>query len=537
MEVGFERPDGTASWISVSAVPLGASAPHPVVVTFSDVTEKRRREEALREALAAEKRFLASMSHEIRTPLFGIIGSLDLLASVRVDPAHQGWIDNAQLSARHLLSLLNDILDVSKMDAGQIELGREAFDLDQLLADCAAITRDRVRPGVELRHEGAAISRLVVGDPTRVRQIVLNLLGNAAKFTERGRIKLRAVVRPGEGDRVSVGIDVEDSGVGIPEAALGGLFQQFRQAHGARYGGTGMGLYLTRSLARLMGGDVTVESVEGRGSRFHVELSLGLGGERDEPLSPRTAAEPRDDGVDLASMRVLVVDDVSMNLRVTGELFRTFFGITPDTAANGLDAVSMVQRGRYDLVLMDLQMPVMDGASAARRIRELGIQVPIVAMTASAMSDEIQAALDAGMNGFLNKPARRAELLRVLVAHAGERTALPAGAPPAPQAVRARAHAYFAAMVGEESASVLVEASVESLVESVASLRHARAGGDLRLVGREYHKLKGALLNCGLDDLAAQAAALEQRCATVPAPSSPPRADALEAGLAGLAAS
>jgi CheY-like chemotaxis protein len=219
-----------------------------------------------------------------------------------------------------------------------------------------------------------------------------------------------------------------------------------------------------------------------------------------------------------------------MNLRVTSEIFRVFCGGTLDTAAHGLDAVTRVQTAPYDLVLMDLQMPVMDGIEATRRIRAAGIDVPILAMTASALGDEVQAALDAGMNGFLTKPVRRADFERALSAHARR-----AGSPPG-AALRSTARAYFAEMVGAEIAEELVATSVTSVAGAVADLRRARAEGDPRLVGRQLHKIKGALLNCGLGDLAARAAALEDAChAPSLTPSFAPRADALSAELRAFA--
>jgi PAS domain S-box-containing protein len=527
--MGLKKPTGELIWLSVNAQPLGKSASCQVLSTFTDVTEKRRHEDELREALAAQKRFVATMSHEMRTPLYGVIGSLDLLGTVELADAPSGWIEGAQTSARHLLALIDDILDVSKVDAHQLSLGSEEFDLEGLILDCANIARASLSAGVELRCDVPEVEHLVVGDPTRVRQIVLNLLSNAAKFTACGRIALCASVRPASGDRVGVGIDVEDTGAGIPAEAVGGLFAPFHQAHGARYGGTGMGLYLSRSFARMMGGDVTVESVEGEGSRFRVELSLGRGGVRSAAAPSQRVHIPTAPKAELGALRVLAVDDVPMNLRVTAELFRVFFGGALATAADGLEALTRVQTASYDLVLMDLQMPRMDGVEATRRIRALGIDVPILAMTASPLGDEIQAALDAGMNGFLTKPMRRADLERALRAHARQ-PAERRGA-----ALRVEVRGYFTSMVGPELAEELAAAAVESVGGAARDLGRARAEGDAPLVRRQLHKIKGALLNCGLGALAAEAAALEDAGGPL-SPSFAPRADALAAELYAFAA-
>jgi CheY-like chemotaxis protein/HPt (histidine-containing phosphotransfer) domain-containing protein/anti-sigma regulatory factor (Ser/Thr protein kinase) len=470
--------------------------------------------------------------------LHAVVGFLDLLSGAQLERAHQGWVEGAQLSAQHLLSLIDDLLDVSKLEAGQVELAREEFELERVLTDCIAMTRTRVRPWVELRQSLSATTTKLIGDSRRVRQILLNLLNNAAKFTEHGHIELRAEAHPGPDDQARVTIHVEDTGVGVPEASVDEIFLPFRQAHGARSGGTGLGLFLCRALARMMGGDVTIESTTRGGSCFRVDLALDVPRSVTDP--PKLSAAPPRTGAraDFAGVRVLMADDVRMNLLVTQEIMRVHFGAELDTAADGLEAVAMAQARTYDLVLMDLQMPFMDGASAARRIRTLGIGVPIVAMTASAVKDEIQQALAAGMNGLLTKPVRPAELERVLRAHTRRRERRPPSPPAArsrsssPGACQAAAHAHFAAMVGEERAAELVEAAAQSLAEGIDALRAVRGVGGAGAIRRALHKLKGALLNCGLSELAGEAAALETSCGAKNGPDWILSCDAMEAKIA-----
>ena len=506
-------------------VPTGVLAVSRDVTTEHEMNAALRASEAgLRDALASEKRFLATMSHEIRTPLNGVIGFLDLLAARDIEGPERGWLEKALISARHLLSLIDDILDVSKIDAGQIELTRETFDVDEVLRECVAMVSSRVHADVELSLAPTSATHEVAGDPRRVRQIVLNLLGNAAKFTERGKIDLSASLAV-DGGRARLSFDVTDTGVGIAPERLATLFQQFRQAHGSRYGGTGLGLFLCRALARKMGGEVTASSAVGVGSRFHVEIDLAVSARRRSAArAHRDQEAPSVRNADLATLRVLVVDDVPMNIAVVQELFRVFFGCRPSTAVNGREAVDRVRAEDFELVLMDLQMPVMNGVEATSAIRALGLDVPIVAMTASAIRDELQAAMDAGMNGFLVKPVRRPELERALRTYARR-------APRREPSARDRVVAYFEEMVGKEGARELCDLSVASLAASVASLREARASADGRLVARELHKIKGALQNCGMADLAEQAASLEQAILVRSTPSLAPRADALEAAL------
>jgi PAS domain S-box-containing protein len=456
----------------------------------------RESELSLREALAAEKRFLALISHEIRTPLNTILGALDLLLDGALAERERGWVDKAHVSGRHLLALIEDILDVSKLDAGQLDVLREPFDLDALLGECLAMITPRA--GVALQASLSEVDVELVGDPRRVRQIVLNLLGNAAKFTAQGKIALTARVSRADG-AARVLIEVEDTGEGIPEGRLASLFQPFRQAHGAHHRGTGLGLYLARSLAKLMGGDVTVESEAGSGSRFCVALALGSGG----PLqrSERTP-ELRRTASDLRGMRVLVAEDEPFNAMVIEEMLRSSFGIVVERAADGAVAVEKLCASTYDLVLMDLQMPMLDGAEATRQARAAGVTAPIVAVTASALGDQIEAAMAAGMNGYLAKPVRRAELERLVLARAPAQAA---------GAIRARLRAHFLAEGGERAADKLVEVAMASLVVSLHSLREARAAGDEAAVGAALHRLRGLLLNGGLIAEGEAARALERR--------------------------
>jgi PAS domain S-box-containing protein len=504
--MGVPRASGDVIWLSVNAQPLRdepGGAPRAVVTTFSDVTAQREQEIALRGALAAEKRFLAVMSHEIRTPLNGVLGYLDLLATAPLDEEPRAWVEKALISGRHLVWLIEDILDLSKLDAQQIRLAFAPFDLDAVLAECVEMIAPRVPAEVELRRAPSGATHHVVGDATRVRQIVVNLLGNAAKFTARGRIELSAASAARGDGRARVTLEVADTGVGIPADRVPSLFTQFRQAHGPGYGGTGLGLFLARSLARAMGGDVTVDSTVGVGSRFHVEIELGLGA----PLAPSAAvaaapASERAQRPDLRALRVLVADDTPLNVAVTRELLRGSFGIEADAVGDGAAAVVAAQATAYDLVLMDLQMPLLDGVEATRRLRALGVTTPIVAVTASALADELEAAREAGVNGFLSKPVRRVDLDRVVLRCA-------AGGPEAAARRRGRVLAHFAELVGPEHAGRLAATATESLAAIGRELGRASAREDAGALAHILHKARGALLNCGLSEDAARAGSLE----------------------------
>ena len=527
------RRDGTRFPVEVSSRLCTVGSERFLHSVIRDITPQREHERSLENALAAEKRFLATMSHEIRTPLNGIVGYLDLLSqSDDHDGFRRDWVVQAQIAARHLMTLINDILDVSKLDAGQFDLASEPFELGEVIGECIAIVSPLVRRGVDLSVAPHAAGPPLLGDATRVRQILVNILGNAAKFTERGAIHLRTSVEATADGRACIRIDVEDTGLGIAAEELLEVFEQFRQAHGARYSGAGMGLFLARTLARRMGGDVTATSQIGAGSMFRVELSLALAG---EPIGPtpggptRTSRAPGQVG----PMHVLVVDDVPMNVMLIEAMLGALPGTTCDVASDGVTAVERVGERNYDLVLMDIQMPVMDGIEATRRIRARGLTMPVIAVTASAMGEEVLRALEAGMNGVLPKPIRLSDVASLLLAYGAPPNGASIGADgrgprPTGEVSRRQARTYFQEAVGPEAADELLETAVSSLSAALAELRAARARGEAVVIVKALHRIRGTLLGSGLTGLAAETASLEH---AAPGTTDPDGLDALESGL------
>jgi signal transduction histidine kinase/FixJ family two-component response regulator len=424
--------EGIGQWLSVIAY---SPLPGRFTVIFTDITASKEKEAAqaqhaarLATDLAAEQAanraksaFLATMSHEIRTPLNAVIGLTSLLLSDPQGRARQQYLELIHQSGETLLCLLNDFLDFSKIESGQLELEPLVFDPAQVVREATALVQERAqRKGLTLEIDTQAPAA-VRGDPARVRQILLNLLANAVKFTAAGTVGIRCRAE-GEDDRpLQLVFEVRDTGIGIEPAAQQRIFQPFIQADASttrRFGGTGLGLAICRTLAEHMGGRIALTSVPGAGSTFRVELPV----ERvDETLRPAPSAPVPYGASTGFTGQVLVVEDNPVNQLTAAEMLKRL-GFAVTLAADGEEAVAAVQRQAFDLLFMDCDMPVMDGFDATRAIRALEasglsanpVHVPVIAMTAGALRGDREKCLESGMDDFLPKPVRLHEMAEVV---------------------------------------------------------------------------------------------------------------------------
>ncbi|HEX6957542.1 MAG TPA: PAS-domain containing protein [Ferrovibrio sp.] len=378
---------------------------------FAEETERAQA------ASRAKSEFLAMMSHEIRTPMNGVLGAIGLLLNTKLSVPQSRLVTTARESAEHLLTLINDILDLSKLEAGRIDLETIDFDLTQLVESSVSMMTPRaVIKNLRLSsRQEPPLPRFLRGDPGRLRQILFNLVSNAIKFTNEGEVEITVASAAEPDGRHRIRFSVRDTGIGIAADKMERLFGRFTQADSSiarRFGGTGLGLAISKQLVELMGGRVGVESTEGEGSTFWFSVTLPEG----EPVKAAVAEAQAAGPATRNSLRILVAEDNQVNQMVIGLMLRQL-GHQVDVATNGIEACEQVQKAPYDLVLMDVQMPEMDGLQATRTIRSLPqgcADIPIIALTANAMEGDREKYLAAGMNDYIAKPIALPQLIAAM---------------------------------------------------------------------------------------------------------------------------
>jgi signal transduction histidine kinase/ActR/RegA family two-component response regulator/HPt (histidine-containing phosphotransfer) domain-containing protein len=468
---------------------------------------------AAERATRAKSDFLAIMSHEIRTPLNSIIGMADVLLSSPLTLDQKKCVEVFQRNGIALLTLINDLLDLAKVESGKFELEAAELDLRDVIARALETIEGRAKQkGLELlQHFGPEVPRCLMGDSNRLRQIVLNLLGNSIKFTQQGRLEVRVERDPEDPRPGCLRIGVSDTGIGIPEEKLSHIFESFTQADSSttrQYGGTGLGLSISKQLVELMGGRIWVESTVGRGSTFFFTVKLGV--QKDEGRSEAAPAPPTEVEPWLGGLRILLADDSDDNRFLILSYLKSS-QCAVEIAEDGRAAVEKFRSGQFDVVLMDVEMPEMDGYMATREIRryeqETGARsTPVLALTAHALKDMAAKSQEAGFTRHLTKPIRKAALFQALSSYAPA----PGSRPPD------RLEPATVTLVGsdvvrvEQGLEELMPAYLEKRRKDVQIYRQALAGGDfdsLRILG---HKMKGTGAGYGFPVLTEIGAAIEE---------------------------
>lgn len=471
-------------------------------------------------ATRAKSDFLAAMSHEIRTPLHAIIGMGDVLAGTALTPQQQKCVEVSQRNGIGLLQLINDILDLSKVESGKIELEQAGFDLRDGIAQAVEAVEVRAQAkGLTLRQTIApGVPFFVTGDAQRLRQVIINLLGNSLKFTDRGSLEVRVEADPEDSRRGCLRFAIADTGIGIPEDKLDLIFETFTQADSSttrKYGGTGLGLAISKQLVELMGGRIWVESRVGSGSTFFFTAKLGVPAEgvQAAAAAARITANPMAAPPALScDLRILMADDTEDNRFLLLSYLRDRT-CSVDIAENGQAAVEKFRSGQYDLVLMDIEMPDMDGYAATRAIRAIEWErgskpVAIIALTAHAFAEMATKSAEAGFSAHLTKPIRKATLLEALAKYAGDHSGPVSPEPVAPGA--------FAAPSGR--IRIPVEAGMEDLAPSyldkrraeIAKYRQALIEEDFETIRMLGHKMKGTGAGYGFTELTSLGGQIEK---------------------------
>ncbi|MGE5451565.1 MAG: ATP-binding protein [Acidobacteriota bacterium] len=522
----------------VTKVPLAneQNEVQALLMLATDITDIKTLQRELRSATTEAERlakikaeFLANMSHEIRTPLNGVLGLAHIGAREHADtPSAQALFHKITRSGQHLLGVINDILDFSKIDAGKLNIESNCLSPVQIAEEALGVLSERASSKgliLTLRHEG--VPKWIIGDSLRIKQILMNLLSNAVKFTDCGEVTLTLSQQGG-----SLHFAVRDTGIGMPAQMLARMFTPFEQADTSttrQFGGTGLGLTISRQLARLMGGDITVESVPGEGSTFTLSLPNHVSDQAPVTQAPsdHTPAHP------LSGLRVLAVDDVDVNREIMASLLECE-GAQTHFACHGLDAIEQVRRhgvDYFDVVLMDVQMPVMDGLVATQRIKALAPHLPVIALTAHALPAERQRCLDAGMSSHLPKPVDPGLMVNTILEQVRSR-AHPQPTPPSTP-LPSRAPASLSAAASGSNWPPLAGADLDMalqrcggkgavLLKILSKFAQSQQGfvrqfealqmQDADQARRAAHALKGTAANLGFNELSALAAELEQAC-------------------------
>lgn len=508
IEFQFRCADGAYKYLEFNAVNLfKKEKTEGLILDCRDITQRKRDAEELLRAQRAKELFLANISHEIRTPINGISGMASLLQENLPPQERQVYLQAIKGAADHLKVIINDILDLASIESGKLTLERISFSLRELLEALIATFRIQAREkGIDLTYTLKGGPDLIVGDPVRLNQVMMNLISNAIKFTPKGSIKVTLELETRKNNKIKLHIEVQDSGIGIPKDKLTTIFESFSQADASvsrKYGGTGLGLTIVKQLVELQQGTIKVKSREGEGSTFMVTLPYERA--RDRNNGVRAAELSTSQTRSLSHLRILLVEDNEINQLYAGSILQRW-NIAHDLAQNGKQALELMNSHRYDIVLMDIQMPELDGYEATRQYRMAAPdhhRLPIVALTANATPNDLKKCLAAGMNDYLAKPFSPEDLYRILARHAQ-----PASSRLAPDL------SYLKKVSNGDEGFIrkMQETYVQTLSESVRQIQKNMDEENTARVAALIHQIKPSLALMGYPSLKSTAQALEESC-------------------------
>ena len=522
------------TWLALTATPLKDGQ---VMISIEDITQRKLFEQTLRDALEraeaasqAKTEFLGNMSHEVRTPLNGVLGIAQLLRRGEILAPQERYLRLLEESSRRLLRVVDDVLDFARVEAGQVRLIHEPFDLWRSLEDLVELHRPFAdQSGLELSlYKDAKPNFLVVGDEQRLSQILVNLISNSMKFTDAGRVQLGLRVLEHVDQSVRVRLSVSDTGIGISDAQIDSLFDRFAQGDASRtkrYGGTGLGLAICKALVDAMDGDISVTSSLGQGTTVGVTLGFPIC-----PIDEAASASEQSSWNDWSGSRILVAEDDPVNQLVVQAMLENL-GLYVEIASHGADAVKMSEAGAFDLILMDLHMPHMDGFQATAAIRARGDRTPILALTANILPETTHECLDMGMDGYLSKPMT-IEDLELHLSTVLRPQSHPDDAPTIDQersvtsirktapvnVVSARDATLDHAFLDQQkdllggSFATMINTYLAGMEQGVSSMRTALTTGERHELRGHAHKAKSSSLQVGAEGMVERCQALENAC-------------------------
>jgi PAS domain S-box-containing protein len=515
---------GNVKWWLVSGAPAYDSdgVMKGTIGIHLDITLQKTLELELRQAKAdaersarAKETFLANMSHEIRTPMNAILGISGLMAKSELQPQQRGWLGNIQTAANNLLVIINDLLDFSKIESGKMTIERIGFHLNVVIDNAVQILRHRAEEkGILLLSDyDSIVAPVLLGDPYRINQVLMNLLSNAIKFTEEGSVSIACRVAHADAISQTITFTVSDTGIGMSPEFLAHLFDKFSQEDESisrRYGGTGLGMSIIRQLVELMGGTIQVTSEKNMGTSISFSLRFVRGTAADVPQTRYSSIDTQI----LKDKSILLVEDNELN-RLLASAILTDYGAKVTEAGNGAIAIEQMQEHYYDLVLMDVQMPVKDGIEATRHIRaNIDVGIPIIALTANALKSQEEQCLAAGMNDFISKPFTETRLVQLVGKWLGRETAIATQtAPPADTANKAAADLSKLQDIsrGDEAfINRMITLFMEKTPPLLEQLNAAGNTGDLSQVAFLAHRIKSSVGIMGIPGLETAIARLEQ---------------------------